>query len=277
MAAFDELATNLRIGWDDAAQPAQRAAALFQAALITRTNGMELLGTEVAPDWHYHLGQFEEGVTGEDRSSNSLAIVVPPSDDEIRRNAEHFPDPNVRFHYRYQAASLAWEAAKLLPDNDDLTAYILWQGGSFIKNRDPLYADVFYKALVRKNRQTVLGAEADRQRWFPIIDVNGNILPRRSRTEVPKEQLETQAMEEPNNNEPSESDAENLPTLPGQSEAIKGYEYTIQKGDSLASLAQAFTKAGVMISSQELLAANPGLDPAKLRVGQVIFVPVSEH
>src|SRR6266436_1768284 len=116
---------------------------------------------------------------------------------------------------------------------------------------------MFYKALVRRKRHTVIGAEADRQRWFPIIDVNGNILPKRTRTEMPEEQLETQAMEEPNINEPSERDAENLPASPGQSEAIKGYEYVIQKGDSLASMAQAFTKAGVLVSPQELLAANP--------------------
>ena len=130
---------------------------------------------------------------------------------------------------------------------------------------------------MRRNRQTVLGAEADRQRWFPIIDVNGNILPKSTRTEMPEEQLETQVMDEPNNNEPSEPDAENLPASPGQSESIKGYEYVVHKGDSLASIAQEFTKAGVMVSSQELLAANPGLNPSRLRVGQVIFVPSNAH
>jgi len=179
-------------------------------------------------------------------------------------------------HVSYQAAALAWEAAKLLPDNDDLTAYILWQGGSFIKNRDQQYADVFYKALVRRNGQTVLGAEADRQRWFPIIDNNGNIVPANSRVELPAEQPETQPMEEPNGNESSEElDAKNLPASPGQSESVKGYEYVVQKGDSLASIAQEFAKAGVIVSREELLAANPGLDPARLRVGQRMFVPAN--
>ena len=187
VGTFDQLAANLRSGWNETLEARERAMALFQAARIMRANGMELVGTEVAPDWHYHLGEYEQGVTGEDRGTNPLAVVVRPLKDELRRAADHGADPNLRFHYRYQAASLAWEAAKLLPDNDDLTAFVLWQGGSFVKSRDPKYADLFYKALVRRNRKTVLGAEADRQRWFPIIDDNGNIVPKENKSEVPKE------------------------------------------------------------------------------------------
>src|SRR5205823_3426596 len=82
-----------------------------------------------------------------------------------------------RFHYRYQAAFLALDAAKLLPDNSDETARILCIAGSWLKNRDPQTADLFYKALVRRCRKTVLGAEADRKRWFPQIDEQGNLIP----------------------------------------------------------------------------------------------------
>jgi hypothetical protein len=112
VGAFDQFVAALNIGWDETQPPTNRAAALFQAALITRTNGMELIGTEVAPDWHYHQGNYEDGVEGEDRRTNSAAIAVRPSEDEMRRNAQHIPDPNVRFHYRNQAAALAWEAAR---------------------------------------------------------------------------------------------------------------------------------------------------------------------
>ena len=276
VGAFDQLAANLRTGWDDSVEPAERAGALFQAATIVRTNGMELMGTEVAPDWHYHLGQYNAGVTGEDRGSNALAVVVRPSDDELRRNAEHHPDPDQRFHYRYQAASLAWEAAKLLPDNDDRTAYILWQGGSFLKHRDPHIADLFYKALVRRNRKTVLGAEADRQRWFPVIDENGNIVPRKSKAEAPTEQPEAQPTEPKSSSGVSEPEPEIAPaSSPNQSDAVKGYKYVVRAGDSLSSIAHLFGIAGVAVSPKELLAANPGLDPARLRVGEVLFVPAS--
>src|SRR5262249_43100370 len=44
VSAFDQLAANLRAGWDEAQEPRERAEALFRAALITRTNGMELAG-----------------------------------------------------------------------------------------------------------------------------------------------------------------------------------------------------------------------------------------
>jgi LysM repeat protein len=276
--SFDQLVAGLHKGWDETAPPRERAGALLQAAVIARTNGMELIGTEVAPDWHYHLGQFEEGVTGEHRDSNVLAVVVRPSNDELRRNAEHLPDPNERFHYRYQAARLAWEAAKLLPDNDNFTAHILWQGGSFLKHRDPEYADIFYKALVRRNRKTVLGAEADWQRWFPILDDNGNILPKERGAAAPGAQPELQPMEQRNANETSEPETSNPPTsAPGQPAIGPASAYVIRAGDSLASIAQAFCKAGVLVTVRDVFASNPGLDPAKLRVGQVIFIPAVTH
>ena len=70
------------------------------------------------------------------------------------------------------------EAANLLPDNHDETARILCIAGCWLKNRDPIAADVYYKALVRRCRKTALGAEADRLRWFPRIDEEGKLLPR---------------------------------------------------------------------------------------------------
>jgi hypothetical protein len=120
----------------------QRAKALFQAAIIARTNGMELIGTEVEPDWHVHDGNFEEGVTESARATNEAAKVLVASEDELQRAARHKTDPEARFHYRYQAASLAWEAAKLMPDNSDDTARVLWTAGSWLKNRDPQTADI---------------------------------------------------------------------------------------------------------------------------------------
>ncbi len=270
LSAFDQLMIGLSAGWDESAQPAERAAALFRAALITRTNGMELIGTEVAPDWHYDLGAYDYGVTGEDRGSNALAVVVRPSQDELRRNAQHHPDPNVRFQYRYQAALLAWEAAKLLPDNHDQTAFILWQGGCFLKSRDPQTADLFYKALVHRNRKTALGAEADRQRWFPQLDENGNLVPKKDKAPEPEQSPEVQEIEQ------SSPAAEPLLTVPVpspvESAGIRGYEYAVRVGDSLASIARGFTTAGVPVTAESILLANPEIDPERIRVGQKILI-----
>ena len=95
----------------------------------------------------------------------------------MHRTDRHRADPEARFHYRYQAAFLALDAARLLPDNADETARILCTAGSWLKERDPQTADLFYKALVRRCRKTAIGAEADRKRWFPKLDENGNLVP----------------------------------------------------------------------------------------------------
>src|SRR5439155_23605100 len=111
------------------------------------------------------------------RATNKTSAVLVASGGELRRVAQHRADPEARFHYRYQAAFLALDAARLLPDNSDETARILCTAGSWLKNRDPQTADLFYKALVRRCRKTALGAEADRKHWFPRIDEQGNLVP----------------------------------------------------------------------------------------------------
>jgi LysM repeat protein len=47
-----------------------------------------------------------------------------------------------------------------------------------------------------------------------------------------------------------------------------GKGYTIQAGDTLAAVAERFS-----ISLEELLAANPGIDPASLHAGDVVRLP----
>jgi hypothetical protein len=145
----------------------QRAAALWTAALMTCNDGMELLGTELEPDWAISGGSFEHGNSVMGRAAyNGFAR---PSWNELDRGRAHDPSYPERFHYRYLAADLAWEAAKLMPNNSEETARVLCLAGSWLKNRDPIAADVFYKALVRRCRGTALGQAADRKRWFPAI------------------------------------------------------------------------------------------------------------
>src|SRR5204862_2947250 len=108
----------------------------------------------------------------------SESKIVRARPEEIRRAALHVANPERRYHYRYQSALLAWEAAKLMPNESDQTAFVLCTAGSWLKDRDPRVADILYKALVRRNRKTALGAQADVRRWFPEIDRAGNILPR---------------------------------------------------------------------------------------------------
>lgn len=178
-----------------------RAQHFYTAAWLARTNGIELLGTELAPDWFINDGQFDSGLTWQLRATNNqTAIANIASEDELNRAAQHRTDPDKRFHYRYQAALLAWEAAKLLPDNTDETARILCTAGSWLKDRDPDTADLFYKTLVRRCRKTAIGAQADEMRWFPVLDENGNPKPyvRQPKTTEPEPVLEemTEPIEE---------------------------------------------------------------------------------
>ncbi|MFP4351770.1 MAG: hypothetical protein ACLFTU_02930 [Puniceicoccaceae bacterium] len=144
-----------------------RAGAFEEAARLTRGHGLELMGTELEPDWAVHQGQFtRDPATGPERRENSRILETLFADrSDIMRNSA--PAPDRRFHYRYRAAEYGWQAALLLPDNDSRTARILWQSGRWLMHRDPQAADRFYKALVRRNPGTPLGAAADALRWFP--------------------------------------------------------------------------------------------------------------
>ncbi|MCX6925627.1 MAG: LysM peptidoglycan-binding domain-containing protein, partial [Verrucomicrobia bacterium] len=256
----------LRTGWDESLTAEQRAKALFQAAIITRTNGMELIGTEVEPDWHVHGGDYEEGLTAATRATNAAAKFIVASEDELSRAARHNADPEKRFHYRYQAAALAWEAAKLMPDNSDETARVLCTGGSWLKYRDPEAADIFYKALVRRNRKTPLGIEADRIRWFPVLDEEGNFKPRgRSRLESMEPPLLPELSPEQSPDAEDEKAAADYP--------IPGKYFIVHFGDELRDIAQAASVFGQPITVHDILAANPGLDAGRLKVGQKILIP----
>ena len=181
---FQALSTVLPRCYDESLSAKERADAFWSAAQIVRTNGMELLGTEGAPDWAEYGGSYELESFYSNRLQHVATDAAPASKNELKRGAESATDPDLRFHYRYIAADLAWEAANLLPNNTDEKALILCRAGTWLKYVNPEAADRFYKALVRRCRKTAIGAEADRLRWFPELDDKGNILPRPMRSAV---------------------------------------------------------------------------------------------
>jgi LysM repeat protein len=299
---FDQLCDFLRTGWDTSVATNQRAESLFAAAMVVRTNGMELLGTEVQPDWHIHEGSFEYGVTWEERQTNTIgAKFLKATQEELRRASQHQADPEQRFHYRYQAAFLAWEAAKYMPNNSDETARVLCTAGSWLKGRDSDTADIFYKALVRRNRLTAVGAEADRRRWFPDIDANGNLMIFSTQTvnetvdgsatagEAATETSTTESSEPlPIAGDPTEQTSESVTVVtseesgPGEnkttdtpSRAEAGDEYTVQPGDTLTAIVRRYAQEGYPTTVEDIVAANPGLRPNAILIGQRIVVPVS--
>ncbi|MBI2876620.1 MAG: hypothetical protein HYY20_07040 [Candidatus Tectomicrobia bacterium] len=166
---FDAYVGGMQAGRDRKLSAQKRASALWEAARIARHEGMELLGTELDPDWRaLYEGNYQFEALSSVRGGPGRARIVQSSQDECDRLRRHL-HPQKRFHYRYTAAALAWEAAALMPDQSEATARVLCIAGSWLKARDPKAADRFYKLLVKRCGRTELGRQADRLRWFPVI------------------------------------------------------------------------------------------------------------
>jgi len=147
---FDEYVAEIKKGNNEKLSEEKRAKALWKTALITRYEGMELMGTEVEQDWFVYRGHYKRKPVSQIRSSAGLASIVRSSPAEQHRLKQNVVNPEKRFHYRYKACEYAWQAAKLTPDESAETAWILRQAGSWLENRDPKAADRFYKAFKKR-------------------------------------------------------------------------------------------------------------------------------
>jgi LysM repeat protein len=71
---------------------------------------------------------------------------------------------------------------------------------------------------------------------------------------------------------PPKNDGGDAPAAPKGDEPV--YTYEIKSGDTLSVIRQAYKEQGIKVTVQQILDANPGLDPTKLRIGQKISIPV---
>jgi LysM repeat protein len=53
----------------------------------------------------------------------------------------------------------------------------------------------------------------------------------------------------------------------------KYFEYPVKKGDTLSLIVQAYRDKNIKVTMDQILKANPGLKPEKMRVGQIIRIP----
>jgi TolA-binding protein len=53
----------------------------------------------------------------------------------------------------------------------------------------------------------------------------------------------------------------------------KGYEYSIQQGDTLLGIVGQLAKQGIKVTQKQMMDANPGVNWNRLRIGQKIFIP----
>jgi hypothetical protein len=168
---MEELANHLAAGRSRNRPAAERSRELFQAACLLRHHGMELTATEAGPDYAVVDGDYD---LGDDWYAHRPGArldnkVFRPTAGEQARLERNRLVPEKRFHYRYRAADLTWEAAKLLPGGDEKAARLA-TAGNWIKSRDPKAAERFYKELIRCCGSTDLGRQAGELRWFPQAD-----------------------------------------------------------------------------------------------------------
>ncbi|MEW6238186.1 MAG: hypothetical protein AB1656_22585 [Candidatus Omnitrophota bacterium] len=174
---FDEFVAHWRAGEDKRNSNRMRAKHFYAAGMLAKKYGMELMGTELAPDYAVYRGHFHGWPSPEPRiKDESDSVIQPPAlaqalaakEEEKKSVLKTIANnPDKRFHYRWVAADLMKKCSLLLPDNDELTARALYEGAYFIIYDDLDMAQWFYKNLVRRCRQLPIGQEADERRWFP--------------------------------------------------------------------------------------------------------------
>ena len=115
------------------------ARGLFQAAVIARTAGMEIMGYEQTPDQASLGGNYPDGYGRQPEwcgkvTTNTDGSVTrvpgPPTGafvtrDECQRYNATTARPDYRYHYRYVAADLAAHAADRLPPRSQAFAAVL--------------------------------------------------------------------------------------------------------------------------------------------------------
>jgi hypothetical protein len=130
-----------------------RAEALFEVAMLTRKNGMELMGTEGPPDsaalegsYSFGIGQYSPGGRHNPDDPGLRQLIHPT---ETVRFAASAPTPDTRFHYRVLATDRALEAAALLPQGSQAYAATLcWASRFAIDSRDQSRAWDIYERYV---------------------------------------------------------------------------------------------------------------------------------
>ncbi|MBL4635293.1 MAG: hypothetical protein JKY56_15635 [Kofleriaceae bacterium] len=124
------LAASLLIAFSET-NSIERAKAFYQASTMARSQGLELLGTSLAPDWQEYGAQFD---------LSEHVFTQPPGKwlgkKEARRVKASAPMFSKRYHYRYLASHLAEKAADSLPRTSQAFAAVLCHATRYIYQVD---------------------------------------------------------------------------------------------------------------------------------------------
>jgi len=185
----------LKDGANEKLSKTERAHAWFTAAWLARYDGMELMGTEGAPDAFAESGEFEmpdmakerrsgayqtiaydkEGNPSYDENGNpkmkSVPALLKASAKEVQRLNTNKISPDTRFHYRLIAGALAIKAAALLPDNSEEVADVVNTAGLWVKDRDEKTGNRYMQMIERRCAKTKIGQADIAKHWF--VDQKG--------------------------------------------------------------------------------------------------------
>ena len=120
-----------------------RAAALYKQAQLTRADGMDLIGTELAPDYAIWDGEY---------LMDGFELQPPDlvAHDEHVRLAASAVAPDQRYHYRYVAADLAEQAARLVPARSQAYAAMMCQATGWMLGVNSRRAEALYHRYLRE-------------------------------------------------------------------------------------------------------------------------------
>jgi LysM repeat protein len=77
--------------------------------------------------------------------------------------------------------------------------------------------------------------------------------------------------------QPAHKTTPNVPITTPASGPQKGYDYNVRSGDTLSAIAKAYRDQGIKMTTDQILKANPGLNPGDMKIGQKIFIPAPQQ
>ncbi|MGE0486195.1 MAG: hypothetical protein AB7Q81_18750 [Gammaproteobacteria bacterium] len=134
------LADAVRRARNLANDPIERARGWFEAARMLARDGMEIIGYELAPDFHIVSGDYE--------TRPRPAPAEWMAADEDRRLLATRAEIDQRFHYRFVGARYLDNAADLLPPRSQAFAAVLCHGAGWYNAREPELARRWYARYV---------------------------------------------------------------------------------------------------------------------------------
>ena len=75
----------------------------------------------------------------------------------------------------------------------------------------------------------------------------------------------------------SDGESTEAPKASKQAPSDKGFEHIVKSGDTLSGIITAYREQNIKVNKEQIMAANPGLVPEKMRLGQKIWIPAPQQ